>query len=52
MTIFVNLDTREIIHALKGKNIKSVTPFMLELKEKATQLKTMAMDMNAAYASI
>ena len=31
--------------------MKSVTPFLLELKEKAKQLKAMAMDMNAAYAS-
>lgn len=51
MTIFINLETGEIIHAIEGKSIKSVSPFMLELKEKALQLKAIAMDMNAAYAS-
>lgn len=51
MTIFINLKTGEIIHAVEGKSVKSVTPFLLELKAKATQLKAMAMDMNAAYDS-
>lgn len=51
MTIFINLETGEIIHAVEGKSMESVTPFLLELKEQAKQLKAMAMDMNAAYAS-
>ncbi|MBA2726864.1 MAG: ISL3 family transposase [Parachlamydiaceae bacterium] len=51
MTIFINLETGEIIHAVEGKSIESVTPFILQLKEKAIQLKAIAMDMNAAYAS-
>ena len=51
MTIFIDLETGEIIHAIEGKSIESVTPFILQLKEKATQLKAIAMDMNAAYAS-
>ena len=51
MTIFINLETGEIIHATEGKSIESVTPFILQLKEKAIQLEAVAMDMNAAYAS-
>jgi transposase len=51
MTIFINLETGEIIHAVEGKSMEAVTPFLLELKARATQLKAMAMDMNAAYAS-
>ena len=51
MTIFINLETGEIIHAVEGKSIERVTPFFLHLKEKAIQLKAIAMDMNAAYAS-
>ena len=51
MTVFINLENGEIIHAVEGKSIAAVTPFILELKEKAIQLKAMAMDMNAAYAS-
>jgi transposase len=51
MTIFINLQSGEIIHAVEGKSIESVTPFLLKLKEEAIQLKAVAMDMNAAYAS-
>ena len=51
MTIFIDLETGEIIHAVEGKSIESVAPFLQQLKEKAIQLKAMAMDMNAAYAS-
>jgi transposase len=51
MTIFINLETGEIIHAVEGKSMESVIPFILQLKEKAIHLKAMAMDMNAAYAS-
>lgn len=52
MTIFINLKTGEIIHAVEGKSMECVTPFILELKEKAVHLKAIAMDMNAAYASV
>jgi len=52
MTIFINLETGEIIHAIEGKSMASVTPFILKLKEKAKQLKAIAMDMNAAYSSV
>lgn len=51
MTIFINLESGEIIHAVEGKSIDSVASFMLQLKENAKQLKAIAMDMNAAYAS-
>ena len=51
MTIFINLETGEIIHAIEGKSIECVTPFILQLKEMALELKAIAMDMNAAYAS-
>jgi transposase len=51
MTIFINLESGKIIHAVEGKSINSVAPFLLELKEKAIHLKAMAMDMNAAYES-
>lgn len=51
MTIFIDLETGQIVHAVEGKSMASVTPFLLELREKASQLKAIAMDMNAAYAS-
>lgn len=51
MTIFINLETGVIIHAVEGRSIESVTPFILQLKARAIHLKAIAMDMNAAYAS-
>ena len=51
MTIFINLQSGEIIHAVEGKSMDSVAPFLLKLKEEASQLKAVAIDMNAAYAS-
>lgn len=51
MTIFINLETGVIIHAVEGKSIDSVMPFLQQLKEKAPHLQAIAMDMNAAYAS-
>lgn len=51
MTIFINLENGEIIHAVEGKSMESITPFLLRLKREAPQLKAMAMDMNAAYSS-
>lgn len=51
MTIFINLETNEIIHAIEGKSINSVTSFMLKLQTEATNLQAITMDMNAAYAT-
>lgn len=51
MTIFINLKSGEILHAVEGKSIEDVRPFLLELAEKSKNLKAIAMDMNAAYAS-
>ena len=51
MTIFINLKTGEIFHAVEGKSIENVRPFLIELAAKAKNIKAIAMDMNAAYAS-
>lgn len=51
MTIFINLETGEIIHAVEGKSMASVAPFLMKLREEAIELKAIAMDMNAAYES-
>jgi transposase len=50
MTIFINLDSGEIIHAVEGKSVDDVKPFLMQLAEEAKNLKAIAMDMNAAYA--
>lgn len=51
MTIFINLETSEIIYATEGKSVDSVKSFMLRLKQEAPNLKAIAMDMNAPYAA-
>lgn len=51
MTIFINLESGEILHAIEGKSIESVRPFLIELAANSKNLKAIAMDMNAAYAS-
>jgi transposase len=51
MTIFINLSSGEILHAVEGKSIESVRPFLMELASMSKNLKAIAMDMNAAYAS-
>lgn len=50
MTIFIDLKTCEILHAIEGKSLNSVKSFMLTLQEQATNLKAISMDMNAPYA--
>lgn len=50
MTIFIDLKTGEILHAIEGKSLNSVKPFMLTLQEEAPNLKAISMDMNAPYA--
>lgn len=51
MTFFINLETSEIIHAVEGKSVESVSPFLQKLEREASNFKALAMDMNAAYAS-
>lgn len=51
MTIFIDLETGAIVHAIEGKSMDSVMPFLQQLKNNACQLQAIAMDMNAAYAS-
>jgi transposase len=51
MTIFTNLATGEILHAVEGKSIECVRPFLELLAKEAPNIKAVAMDMNAAYAS-
>ena len=51
MTTFTNLATGEILHAVEGKSIECVRPFLELLATEAPDIKAIAMDMNAAYAS-
>lgn len=49
MTIFMNLQTGRIIHAIEGRAADNVSPFMKILRRKAKNLKAVAMDMSKSY---
>jgi len=49
MTIFVDLATGRILHAVAGKSGAAITPFLLMLKRRARRLRAVAMDMSPAY---
>lgn len=51
MTIFTDITTGRIIHAVEGKDIAAVTPFLKRLYKKASNLKAIAMDMSHAFYS-
>lgn len=51
MTIFVDLQTGRILHAVKGTSKEVITPFLKRLKKKARHLKAIAMDMSVSYTS-
>jgi transposase len=49
MTIFVNLQTGQILHAVEGRTVENLTPFLQTLRRKAKKLKAVAMDMSTSY---
>ncbi|GAB4231339.1 MAG: hypothetical protein Tsb0021_09770 [Chlamydiales bacterium] len=51
MTIFVDIRTGCILHAVEGRSKHNVTPFLRELAKKAKNLKAIAMDMSGPFAS-
>lgn len=51
MTIFTDAKSGRVIHAVEGKDIAAVTPFLKRLYKKATNLKAVAMDMSHAFYS-
>jgi transposase len=51
MTIFVDLETAQIIHAVEGRNRKVITPFLKKLAKRGINLKAIAMDMSGPYKS-
>ena len=50
MTIFINLETNEIIYAVEGRSVENVKSFFIKLNKEAFNLEAIAMDMNASYA--
>jgi len=51
MTVVLNLETGEILHAHKGKDSAALIPFLKKLKRIKTQLKAVAIDMSKAYSN-
>ena len=49
MTVFTDILSGRIIHAVEGRTIENVTPFLLQLKKEAPRLKAIAMDMSISY---
>lgn len=51
MTIFTDISTGQIIHAVEGRSEECLRPFLKLLSRKARRLKGIGIDMSAAYAS-
>ena len=51
MTIFTDIATGQIIHAVEGRNELALRPFLKLLSKKAKRLRGIGIDMSAAYSS-
>jgi transposase len=51
MTIFTDIATGQIIHAVEGRSEEVLRPFLKLLSKKAKRLRGIGIDMSAAYAS-
>jgi transposase len=49
MTIVMDLETGQILHAQEGKDAQALVPFLEKLKRKKVPLSAIAMDMSPAY---
>jgi transposase len=49
MTIFTDLKTGRILHAVEGRSKEDIRPFIEKLSRKAKKLKAIAMDMSNSY---
>lgn len=51
MTIFVDLSTGRIVHAVEGTAKERLVPFLIKIKKRAKSLKAVAMDMSRSFFS-
>jgi len=51
MSIFVNLESGRILHAVEGKGGEDIAPFLKVLRRRARKLEAIAMDMSSAFRS-
>lgn len=49
MTIFVDLQTGRIIHAIEGRSYEAVSPFLKKLARRAKKLQAVVVDMSQSY---
>ena len=50
MTIFIDLQSGRIVHAVEGRSKDDIQPFLKKLARKAKKLKAIAMDMSRSYS--
>jgi len=51
MTIFVDLQTGRILHAVEGTSKEAISPFLRTVAKKAKKIKAVSMDMSTSYTS-
>lgn len=51
MTVFTDISTGQIIHAVEGRSEEALRPFLKLLSKKAKRLRGIGIDMSAAYSS-
>jgi transposase len=51
MTIFIDLETAQIIYALEGRSREVIIPFLRKLARKGVNIRAIAMDMSGPYKS-
>lgn len=51
MSIFVDLESGRILHAVEGKAGQNIEPFLKVIKRKARKLEAIAMDMSSSFIS-
>jgi transposase len=49
MSVFTDIESGRIIHAVEGRTVNDISPFLLRLKKEARNLKAIAMDMSVSY---
>ena len=51
MTIFIDLQSGRILHAVEGRSQENIQPFLKKSARKAKKLKAVAMDMSRSFSS-
>lgn len=49
MTVFTDLETGRILHAVEGRSKEDIQPFLEKLARKAKKLEAVSMDMSSSY---